>query len=67
MKLPHERFDFSAMPDRARWKLPNDARVAVYVVVNVEEWDIEKPVAREYVTSPAGVVDRAQRTQLVVA
>ena len=56
MKLPHERFDFSAMPDRARWKLPNDARVAVYVVVNVEEWDIEKPVAREYVTSPAGVV-----------
>jgi peptidoglycan/xylan/chitin deacetylase (PgdA/CDA1 family) len=24
-------------------------------VVNVEEWDIEKPIAREYVTSPAGV------------
>lgn len=30
--------------------------MAVYTVVNVEEWDIEKPVAREYVTSPAGVV-----------
>jgi len=56
MKLPHQRFDFSAMPKRPQWKLPRGARVAVYTVVNVEEWDIEKPVAREYVTSPAGVV-----------
>ncbi len=30
--------------------------MAVYTVVNVEEWDIERPVAREYVTPPAGVV-----------
>ncbi len=29
--------------------------MAVYTIVNVEEWDIEKPIAREYVTSPAGV------------
>jgi allantoinase len=56
MKLPHERFDFSAMPERPRWKLPGGARVAVYTIVNIEEWDIQKPVAREYVTSPAGVV-----------
>lgn len=55
MKLPHERFDFSAMPERAPIKLPGDARVAVYTLVNIEEWDIQKPVAREYVTSPAGV------------
>jgi peptidoglycan/xylan/chitin deacetylase (PgdA/CDA1 family) len=55
MKLPHERFDYSAMPERPRWKLPKGARLAVYTMVNIEEWDIQKPVAREYVTSPAGV------------
>ena len=55
MKLPHERFEFSAMSDRPPIKLPDNARVAVYVMVNVEEWNIEKPIAREYVPSPAGV------------
>lgn len=55
MKLPHERFDYSALPHRKRWSLPDGARMAVYTVVNIEEWNIEKPVAREYVTSPAGV------------
>ena len=56
MKLPHERFDYSAMPQRESIRFPNGERVALYLVVNVEEWNIEKPVAREYVTSPAGVV-----------
>ncbi len=55
MKRPHERFGFSAMPSRERFELPNGARIAVYLVVNIEEWDIDKPIAREYVTSPAGV------------
>lgn len=55
MKLPHERFDYSAMSQRQPWTLPDSARIAVYTVVNIEEWDIQKPVAREYVTSPAGV------------
>jgi allantoinase len=55
MKRPEQRFDFSALPKRKRWQLPEGKRLAVYTVVNVEEWDIEKPIAREYVTSPAGV------------
>ena len=55
MKLPHERFGYSALPQREHRALPNGARMAVYAVVNVEEWNIEKPIAREYVTSPAGV------------
>ena len=29
--------------------------MALYSVLNIEEWNIEKPVAREYVSSPAGV------------
>ncbi|MCU7891672.1 MAG: polysaccharide deacetylase family protein [Candidatus Thiodiazotropha sp. (ex Ustalcina ferruginea)] len=56
MTRPEDRFEFTAMPQRSKWRLPEGKRVAVYTVVNVEEWDIEKPVAREYVTSPAGVV-----------
>ncbi|MEH6581871.1 MAG: polysaccharide deacetylase family protein [Halioglobus sp.] len=55
MKRPEQRFDFSAMPTRKKWRLPDGKRMAVYTIVNVEEWDIEKPIAREYVTSPAGV------------
>jgi peptidoglycan/xylan/chitin deacetylase (PgdA/CDA1 family) len=54
-KRPENRFDFSAMPHRDKLVLPEGKRMAVYTVVNVEEWDIEKPIAREYVTSPAGV------------
>jgi len=55
MSKPQDRFEYSALPQRKRWKLPGGARIAVYTVVNVEEWDIEKPVAREYVSAPAGV------------
>jgi peptidoglycan/xylan/chitin deacetylase (PgdA/CDA1 family) len=51
-----ERFEFSPLPQRPRRALPDGKRMAVYCVVNVEEWDIEKPIAREYVSSPAGVV-----------
>ncbi|MES9973255.1 polysaccharide deacetylase family protein [Candidatus Thiodiazotropha sp. LNASS1] len=56
MTRPEDRFEFTAMPHRPKWQLPEGKRVAVYTVVNVEEWDIEKPIAREYVTPPAGVV-----------
>lgn len=55
MKRPHERFDYSAITRRPRWELPEGKRIAVYAVVNVEEWDIDKPSPREYVSSPAGV------------
>ncbi len=54
-RRPEQRFAFSAMSQRDKWALPDGKRIAVYTVVNVEEWDIEKPIAREYVTSPAGV------------
>ncbi|MBM3218162.1 MAG: polysaccharide deacetylase [Candidatus Rokubacteria bacterium] len=56
MRLPHERFDYSPIAGRKPWKLPKGARVAVWTIVNVEEWDIEKPMARQYLTAPQGVV-----------
>ncbi|HEU5322856.1 MAG TPA: polysaccharide deacetylase family protein, partial [Methylomirabilota bacterium] len=55
MRLPRERFDYSAIVDRRPWTLPRGARLAVWTIVNVEEWDIEKPTARQYLTAPRGV------------
>ncbi len=55
MKLPRERFDYSAFPGRKPWKLPKGARIAVWTIVNIEEWNIERPMARQYLTAPQGV------------
>jgi allantoinase len=55
VRLPHERFDYSAIVDRAPWKLPRGARIAVWTIVNIEEWDIEKAMPRQYLTAPQGV------------
>ncbi len=55
MKLPSERFDYSAIKDRPRWRLPRGARLAVWTIVNVEEWSIDKPMPRQYLTTPQGV------------
>src|SRR5438093_11298352 len=55
VRLPHERFDYSAIVDRKPWRLPKGARIAVWTIVNVEEWDIEKAMARQYLPAPQGV------------
>jgi allantoinase len=54
MRLPRERFDYSAIVDRKPLKLPGGARIAVWTIVNVEEWDIEGPMPRGVLTPPAG-------------
>ena len=55
MKLPADRFDYTPITARRPFKLPKGARVAVWTIVNVEEWDIEKPMARQYLSAPQGV------------
>ncbi len=55
MKLPRERFEYSAVVDRKPIKLPKGARVAVWTIVNVEEWDIEGPMPRAVLSAPGGV------------
>src|SRR3989449_2427413 len=52
VRLPHERFDYSPITARRPWRLPKSARIAVWTIVNVEEWDIETPTARQYLTAP---------------
>jgi peptidoglycan/xylan/chitin deacetylase (PgdA/CDA1 family) len=54
MRLPRERFDYSAIVDREPLKLPDGARIVVWTIVNVEEWDIESAMPRVALTTPAG-------------
>ena len=52
--LPTERFTYSAIVDRPRLRLPGGARLAVWVIVNVEEWNPLEPMPRTVLTPPAG-------------
>jgi allantoinase len=54
--LPRERADYSAIIDRPPLKLPDGARVVFWSIVNLEVWDIGKPMARQALAPPAGVM-----------
>ena len=41
--LPTDRIAYSPITQRAPLKLPNGARMVVWVIVNVEEWDATSP------------------------
>ena len=51
---PDERLAYSPISDRAPLKLPEGARMVVWTIVNVEEWDIHKAMPRTVLTPPAG-------------
>ena len=52
--LPRERGDYSAIVDRAPLKLPQGARLVFWTIVNLEVWDIRKPMARQVLAPPTG-------------
>ena len=52
--LPRERCDFSAIVDRPPLRLPGGARIAFWTTVNLEAWDIGKPMARQVLPPPTG-------------
>jgi peptidoglycan/xylan/chitin deacetylase (PgdA/CDA1 family) len=52
--LPNERLAYSAITERPALVLPNGARLAVWVIVNVEEWDIREAMPRTVLSPPAG-------------
>jgi len=54
MMLPTERLSYSPISGRRPLKLPNGARMAVWVIVNVEEWDPKETMPRTVLTPPAG-------------
>lgn len=49
-----DRAPYQAFPDRPRLTLPGGARVAVWLIVNIEEWAIERPMPRQVLTPPMG-------------
>jgi allantoinase len=52
--IPSDRVAYSAITERALLKLPGGARMAVWVIVNVEKWDPTQPMPRTVLTPPAG-------------
>ena len=52
--LPTERLEFSAIAERSKLRLPDGARLVVWLIVNVEEWDPTQPMPRTVLTPPAG-------------
>jgi allantoinase len=53
---PRERVPYSAIVDRPPLKLPGGARIVIWTIVNLEVWDIGKPMARQVLPAPTGVV-----------
>jgi len=52
--LPTERISYSPITERPRLKLPDGKRIALWVIVNVEEWEAKLPMPRTVLTPPAG-------------
>jgi len=53
--LPRDRIPYSSPFTRPSMKLPGDARLVVWSVVNVEEWELNRPMARQASPAPMGV------------
>jgi peptidoglycan/xylan/chitin deacetylase (PgdA/CDA1 family) len=55
MKFPRDRMTYSAIVDRPRLELPGGARLIVWSIVNLEEWEITRAMARQVIPAPTGV------------
>ena len=49
-----DRIDYVAQPDRPRLVLPGGARLAVWVIVNVEHWRLDRAMPRTVLPPPMG-------------
>ena len=49
-----DRVDYIPIHRRPRLRLPNDARVAVWTIVNVENWEPQAPMPRAVLPPPMG-------------
>lgn len=54
--IPRERSPYSAIVDRPPLALPDGGRIIVWTIVNLEVWDIAKPMARQVIPAPTGAV-----------
>jgi len=51
---PKDRLAYSPIVNRPPLVLPGGARMVCWVIINVEEWDINQPMPRTVLTPPAG-------------
>ncbi len=51
---PLERIQYLPINKRKPLKLPDGARMVVWTIVNIEEWDIDQTMPRTVLTPPAG-------------
>lgn len=52
--IPRDRLPYSAIVDRPVRKLPGGARIVIWPIVNVEDWDISRPMPRQVLPAPTG-------------
>jgi allantoinase len=52
--LPRQRTDYSAIVDRPSLRLPGRARLVLWPIVNLEVWDIGRPMPRQVLPAPTG-------------
>jgi len=53
--IPRERSVYSAIVDRPPLRLPGRARLVLWPIVNLEVWDIGRPMPRQVLPAPTGV------------
>ena len=53
--IPSERLPYSAIVDRKPLKFPRGVRLVVWPIVNVEVWDIGRPMPRQALPPPTGI------------
>lgn len=51
---PRDRVEYMPIVDRPKLTLPDGARMVFWTIVNVEDWDIESPMARTVLPPPGG-------------
>ena len=65
--LPNDRLDYSAIPTRKPLKLPKGARMVVWTVTNVEEWDPTQTMPRQCHHAAGRRLADARHPELVLA
>lgn len=52
--LPSQRVAYSAIVDRPKLEVPDGGRMLVWIIVNIEHWDIARPMPRTVLSPPMG-------------
>ena len=65
--LPSERLSYSPIKDRPRLALPGGARLVVWVIINVEEWNPQETLAKDCSASACGWFAHSRYPELGLA